>query len=131
VLEYSIIQTRGFTNVIEDGRVTGFQLLVRMPNSSPLASGPGRLTADLSQAVRRCLLRRALPIPGRRVRREPSCAGCLCAWLVPGHGQRTLPLARACQRAAGGGAMSSAWLVAAQLASSRSPSWDGVPGSAA
>jgi hypothetical protein len=32
VLEYSIIQTRGFTNVIEDGRVTGFQLLVRMPN---------------------------------------------------------------------------------------------------
>jgi len=32
VLEYSIIQTRGFTNVVEDGRVTGFQLLVRMPN---------------------------------------------------------------------------------------------------
>ena len=32
MLEYSIIQTRGFTNVAEDGRVTGFQLLVRMPN---------------------------------------------------------------------------------------------------
>lgn len=32
MLEYSIIQTRGFTNVSEDGRVTGFQLLVRMPN---------------------------------------------------------------------------------------------------
>ena len=32
MLEYSIIQTRGFTNVIEDGRITGFQLLVRMPN---------------------------------------------------------------------------------------------------
>ena len=32
MLEYSIIQTRGFTNVTEGGRVTGFQLLVRMPN---------------------------------------------------------------------------------------------------
>ncbi|MFY9927773.1 MAG: DUF6379 domain-containing protein [Streptosporangiaceae bacterium] len=32
MLEYSIIQTRGFTNVSQDGRVTGFQLLVRMPN---------------------------------------------------------------------------------------------------
>ena len=32
MLEYSIIQTRGFTNVAEDGRVTGFRLLVRMPN---------------------------------------------------------------------------------------------------
>jgi uncharacterized protein DUF6379 len=32
VLEYSIIQTRGFANVAEGGRVTGFQLLVRMPN---------------------------------------------------------------------------------------------------
>jgi 2-polyprenyl-6-methoxyphenol hydroxylase-like FAD-dependent oxidoreductase len=27
VLEYSVIQTRGFANVVEDGRVTGFQLL--------------------------------------------------------------------------------------------------------
>jgi len=51
--------------------------------------------------------------------------------LVTGHGQRTLPLARACQREAGGGATSSARLVAARLASSRRPSWDGVPGSAA
>ena len=32
MLEYSIIQTRGFTSVAEDGRVTGFRLLVRMPN---------------------------------------------------------------------------------------------------
>lgn len=32
MLEYSIIQTRGFANVAEDGRVTGFRLLVRMPN---------------------------------------------------------------------------------------------------
>jgi len=32
MLEYSIIQTRGFANVTEGGRVTGFQLLVRMPN---------------------------------------------------------------------------------------------------
>ena len=32
MLEYSIIQTRGFANVTEDGRVTGFRLLVRMPN---------------------------------------------------------------------------------------------------
>jgi sugar phosphate isomerase/epimerase len=32
VLEYSVIQTRGFANVVEDGRVTGFQLLLRMPN---------------------------------------------------------------------------------------------------
>jgi len=32
MLEYGIIQTRGFANVIENGRVAGFQLLVRMPN---------------------------------------------------------------------------------------------------
>jgi hypothetical protein len=32
VLEFSIIQTRGFTNVAEHSRITGFQLLVRMPN---------------------------------------------------------------------------------------------------
>ena len=32
MLEYNVIQTRGFTNVVEDGRVTGFQLLLRMPN---------------------------------------------------------------------------------------------------
>jgi hypothetical protein len=32
MLEYGLIQTRGFSNVVEDGRVTGFQLLLRMPN---------------------------------------------------------------------------------------------------
>jgi sugar phosphate isomerase/epimerase len=32
MLEYGIIQTRGFTNVVEDGRVTGFSVLLRMPN---------------------------------------------------------------------------------------------------
>ena len=32
MLEYNLIQTRGFSNVVEDGRVTGFQLLLRMPN---------------------------------------------------------------------------------------------------
>jgi sugar phosphate isomerase/epimerase len=32
VLEYGIIQTRGFANVVEEGRVTGFRLLLRMPN---------------------------------------------------------------------------------------------------
>ncbi len=32
MLEYNVIQTRGFTTVVEDGRVTGFQLLLRMPN---------------------------------------------------------------------------------------------------
>jgi sugar phosphate isomerase/epimerase len=32
VLEFDLIQTRGFANVVEDGRVTGFQLLLRMPN---------------------------------------------------------------------------------------------------
>ena len=32
MLEYSIIQTRGFANVVENGRVTGFQVLLRMPN---------------------------------------------------------------------------------------------------
>lgn len=32
MLEYSIIQTRGFANVTDGGRVAGFQLLVRMPN---------------------------------------------------------------------------------------------------
>ena len=32
MLEFGIIQTRGFTNVVEDGRITGFTLLLRMPN---------------------------------------------------------------------------------------------------
>ncbi|NYJ08464.1 C-glycoside deglycosidase beta subunit domain-containing protein [Petropleomorpha daqingensis] len=32
MLEYGLIQTRGFTNVIENGRVTGFSVLLRMPN---------------------------------------------------------------------------------------------------
>jgi sugar phosphate isomerase/epimerase len=32
VLELSLIQTRGFTNVVEDGAVSGFKLLLRMPN---------------------------------------------------------------------------------------------------
>jgi sugar phosphate isomerase/epimerase len=32
MLEYGIIQTRGFADVVEDGRVTGFSLLLRMPN---------------------------------------------------------------------------------------------------
>src|SRR6516164_3062474 len=32
MLERAIIQQRGFRNVVEDGRVTGFQLQLRMPN---------------------------------------------------------------------------------------------------
>ena len=32
MLEREIIQNRGFENVIEDGKVTGFRLLLRMPN---------------------------------------------------------------------------------------------------
>jgi sugar phosphate isomerase/epimerase len=32
MLEYGLIQTRGFTNVVQDGRGTGFQLLLRNPN---------------------------------------------------------------------------------------------------
>ncbi|HEU4347668.1 MAG TPA: DUF6379 domain-containing protein [Actinoplanes sp.] len=32
MLEFSMIQTRGFANVVEDGRVTGFRLMLRMPN---------------------------------------------------------------------------------------------------
>ncbi|GAA1795891.1 hypothetical protein GCM10009795_046680 [Nocardioides hankookensis] len=32
MLELSLIQTRGFTNVTENGTVTGFQFLLRMPN---------------------------------------------------------------------------------------------------
>src|SRR5689334_2260576 len=32
MLEYRLIQTRGFANVVYDGRVTGFRLLLRMPN---------------------------------------------------------------------------------------------------
>src|SRR5690242_6840044 len=32
MLEFGIIQTRGFTNVVENGAVTGFTLLLRMPN---------------------------------------------------------------------------------------------------
>ena len=32
MLELSLIQTRGFTNVVEDGNVTGFKFLLRMPN---------------------------------------------------------------------------------------------------
>ncbi len=32
MLEYDVIQGRGFANVVEDGRVTGFQLQLRNPN---------------------------------------------------------------------------------------------------
>jgi hypothetical protein len=32
MLEREIIQNRGFENVIEEGKVTGFRLLLRMPN---------------------------------------------------------------------------------------------------
>lgn len=32
MLEREIIQNRGFENVTEDGKVTGFRLLLRMPN---------------------------------------------------------------------------------------------------
>ncbi len=32
MLEREIIQNRGFENVVEDGKVTGFRLLLRMPN---------------------------------------------------------------------------------------------------
>ncbi|MET0886348.1 MAG: DUF6379 domain-containing protein [Mycetocola sp.] len=32
MLEREIIQNRGFENVVEEGKVTGFRLLLRMPN---------------------------------------------------------------------------------------------------
>ena len=46
MLEYSIIQGRGFTNVVEDGRVTGFRLWC----ATRTTAGPGRACSTASRS---------------------------------------------------------------------------------
>ena len=57
MLEREIIQNRGFENVIEDGKVTGFRLLLRMPNYrgvyGRLIDGVDVRVDDLRWAARR------------------------------------------------------------------------------
>lgn len=48
MLEYNVIQARGFRNVVEDGRVTGFQLQLRNPN---YRGGPASLLDGVEVVV--------------------------------------------------------------------------------